>query len=111
MQKLLVKPSVVVVQPTGDINASNADAFQQQLAQAVSSQPNVFLLVDMSDVTSLDSAGLMALVATMNLAQEKQVGFGLCSLPPSIRIVLEVTQLDQVFRIFPDCTACEAALS
>jgi len=111
MQKLLVKPSVVVVQPTGDINASNANAFQEQLEQAVSSQPNGFVLVDMSEVTSLDSAGLMALVAAMNLAQEKNVGFGLCALPPSIRIVLEVTQLDQVFQIFADCSACEAALS
>ena len=111
MQKLLVKPSVMVVQPTGDINASNANALQQQLEQAVNSQPNSFVLVDMSHVTSLDSAGLMALVTAMNLAQEKDLGFGLCSLPPSIRIVLEVTQLDQVFQVFADCATCEATLS
>lgn len=111
MQKLLVKPSVVVVQPTGDINASNANALQQQLEAAVQAQPAVFVLVDMSNVTSLDSAGLMALVAGMNHAQEQEIGFGLCSLPAAIRIVLEVTQLDQVFQIFADRTACEAALS
>lgn len=111
MQKLLVKPSVVVVQPTGDINASNANALQQQLEQAVNSQSNSFALVDMSQVTSLDSAGLMSLVAAMNLAQEKGSGFGLCALPPSIRIVLEVTQLDQVFQVFADRDACETTLS
>jgi anti-anti-sigma factor len=111
MQKLVVKPSVVVVQPTGDINASNANALQQQLEEAVNSQPNSFVLVDMSHIASLDSAGLMALVAAMNLAQEKDLGFGLCSLPPSLCIVLEVTQLDQVFQIFADRAACEATLS
>ncbi|MEO1145966.1 MAG: STAS domain-containing protein, partial [Cyanobacteria bacterium J06638_22] len=94
-----------------DINASNANALQQQLEQAVNSQPNSFALVDMSHVTSLDSAGLMSLVAAMNLAQEKDLGFGLCALPPSIRIVLEVTQLDQVFQVFADRDACEATLS
>jgi anti-anti-sigma factor len=68
------------------------------------------LLVDMSQVESLDSAGLLALVSTLTLAQQIDKQFALCHVSASIRIIFELTQLDRVFEIFEDRLAFEACL-
>ncbi|HEY9901259.1 MAG TPA: STAS domain-containing protein [Candidatus Sericytochromatia bacterium] len=88
-----------ILQPSGHINASNADEFQRQLTAAVASQQHS-VLVDMHRVESLDSAGLMALVAALSLAQNMKRRFSICCVAPSIRIIFELTQLDGPFEIF-----------
>jgi anti-sigma B factor antagonist len=107
MQSLLVRSQTVTLYPQGYLNAANASEFQSQLINAVTSEQNSALLVDMSQVESLDSAGLMALVATLRLAQKLSKRFTLCSVSAPIRIVFELTQLDRVFEIFENAAAFE----
>jgi anti-anti-sigma factor len=90
----------MIIQPSGHINASNAVEFQHQLTTAVASEQYSVVLVDMHQVESLDSAGLMALVSALSLAQTLKRRFSLCSVAPSIRIIFELTQLDGAFEIF-----------
>lgn len=111
MQELLTKPSITFVQPTGHINASNAIAFQQHLEAALNQWPAQSILVDLSHVESLDSAGLMALISVRALAQQKSLDLYLCAVPPALQIIFEVTQLDRVFRLYDSRSACEAALT
>lgn len=99
MQSTLVQNRMKVVQPNGHINAENATALKHQLAETVSSHECSSLLVDMSQVESLDSAGLMVFVSMLTLAQRLDKQFGLVSISPSVRIVFELTQLDRVFKI------------
>lgn len=91
------RPKIVEIQ--GDINAKNAVKLGQHLADIVSAQENSSLMVDMSQVVALDSAGLMILVSTLTLAQQLNKQFGLFGVSPSIRIIFELTQLDRVFEI------------
>ena len=91
--------SVTVVQPCGALNAANADSFQQTLTSAISSEKSAGLLVDMSQVDSMDSSGLISLVSALSLARASSKQFSLCAVPPSIRIVFELTQLDRVFEM------------
>lgn len=91
-----------VIQPDSHINAANAAKLQQQLVETVSSQAYSSLLVDMSKVESLDSAGLMALVSALTLAQRLNKRFSLFGISPSVRIVFELTQLDRVFEILDE---------
>jgi len=109
MQSLLVCPSVAIVRPYGALNAATAAEFRHQLHTAVLSEQNSALLIDMSKVESLDSAGLMILVSALNLAQTNQKRFSLCCLTMSVRIVFELTQLDRVFEIFESLSAFELA--
>jgi len=111
MQELLAKPSITCVQPTGHINAANSVAFQKHLESALEQQPHQSLLVDLSHVESLDSAGLMALISARALAQRSNVDFHLCGVSPTLRIIFEVTQLDRVFQIHPNRAAAEALLA
>lgn len=111
MKTVLLQPQITVVQPHGHINASNAVDFQQQLTTAVSSEQPQVLLIDMSQVESLDSAGLMALVSALSLAQGLNHRFSLCCMSASIRIIFELTQLDRVFEIFDNRADFEAAIA
>jgi anti-sigma B factor antagonist len=100
IKSFLAPTQTTVVQPNGHITAENALLLKQQLAETVSSMEHSSLLVDMSQVDSLDSEGLMVLISTLTLAQRLDKQFGLLKVSPSVRIVLELTQLDRVFQIF-----------
>lgn len=99
MQSTLSLPKIMVVHPHGHINADNAEALKQQLAETVSTKDYASLFVDMTQVESVDSHGLMALISALTLAQRMNKRFGLFGISPAVRIVFELTQLDRVFEI------------
>lgn len=111
MQNTLVRPQVTIARPNGYVNASNADEFQRQLNAVVSSPDLSIALVDMAEVEYIDSAGLMALVSALNLAQSLGRRLSIYSLSPSVRMIFELTQLDRVFEIFENYDAFAAASS
>ena len=111
MPTTITYPEITVLCPHGAINASNAVDFQQKIAKAVAQTENSNLLVNLEQVESLDSAGLMALVSSLKLAQSLGTRFSLCGVSPSIRIIFELTQLDRVFEIFESATAFEKAIA
>lgn len=84
----------------GSIDANNATSFQNELMRAVQSQDASTILVDMKGVEFLDSAGLMALITAYKSAQSRGKSLSICSISPSVRIIFELSQLDQVFTIF-----------
>jgi anti-sigma B factor antagonist len=96
---------VHIICPQGSLNAVNAMEFQQELIAALQDPGNKALIVNLERVEYLDSAGLMALVSALRLAQKLGRCMSLCSVSPAIRIVFELTQLDRVFEISDDCTA------
>lgn len=93
-----LRSNLTLVQPSGALNAANAHALQTHLSEQISCDKSTGLMVDMSQVESLDSAGLVSLISALRLARDFSKRFCLCSVPPSIRIVFELTQLDQVFE-------------
>ncbi len=90
---------VTVVCPAGTLNAESASIFQQQLASAMAAERTSELVVDMSKVESMDNAGLVSLMSALNAAKPCYERLSICSAPPSIRIVLELTQIDRLFTI------------
>ena len=108
MQTLVARQLVTVVKPSGNINASTAVKFQNQLVQAISADNTSALLLDLEQVEFLDSAGLMALVSAMRLARSLNKRFSLCSVSPDIRMIFELSQLDRVFEIRESAAAFAA---
>ncbi len=108
MQSLLSRAQGSLIRAQGHVNAANVAAFEAQINQAVTSTATA-VLVDMSQVESMDSAGLMVLVAGLNRAQQLGKRLSLCSMPATVRIIFELTQLDQVFEILPSPAAFELA--
>ncbi len=97
--------------PKGYVSAANAQEFLEELTETVKSPNSDALLVDMKEVEFMDSAGLMALIKAFRLAQSMKHRFGLCSLAPSVRMMFELTQLDNVFEIFESPDSFEATIN
>ena len=111
MQTTVAYPEVTVIELCGPFNASNALEFQRQMTAAVMQTLPVSVLVNLEQVESIDSAGLMALVHGLRQAQSLSKRFTLCCVSPAIRIIFELTQLDQVFEICESKAAFLAAIA
>ena len=66
------------------------------------------LIVNMENVDFVDSEGLQQLIASLRLIQSQQSNLLLCSLKPSVRIVFEITRIDQLIGIFANFDAAIA---
>ena len=66
------------------------------------------LVVDLSGVTYIDSAGLAALIQAMQKVEGYGGKFVLAGLQETVRSIFEISRLDQVFQIFPDADAALA---
>ena len=60
------------------------------------------LVVDLSEVSYIDSAGLAALIEAMQKVEAYGGKFLLAGLQETVRSIFEISRLDQVFQIFPD---------
>ena len=114
MQSLLIRPKalqheVFVIQPKGYLNADAALQLHHHLNIGVSSEQHSRLLIDMQQVEQLDSAGLMALISAFKLAKKFNKHLSLCSVSYSVRMILELTQLDQVLEIVEPIKVANAA--
>lgn len=86
----------MTVAPEGDVDAASAAALRQVLQQVVEQPGARTVEVDMSRVTFLDSSGLGVLVAAHRAAQNRGASLRLRDPGPMVKMVLEVTNLDQV---------------
>jgi anti-sigma B factor antagonist len=66
------------------------------------------LVVDLSQVTYIDSAGLAALIEAMQTVEGYGGKFALAGLQETVRSIFEISRLDQVFQIFPNADAALA---
>lgn len=100
MNSNLLSRDFATFQPQGYLSAANAKDFLQQLTKTVETSENSVILIDMKEVEFMDSAGLMALIEGFRLAQEMKRELSICSVAPPVRMLFEITQLDNVFNIF-----------
>jgi anti-sigma B factor antagonist len=63
------------------------------------------LVVDLSGVTYIDSAGLAALIQAMQNVEGYGGQFSLAGLQTAVRSIFKMSRLDQVFRVFPHAHA------
>ena len=66
------------------------------------------LLVDLSDVSYIDSSGIASLVEGFQHAKGKSLSFALVGVRDGVMSVLKLTRLDKVFPMFD---SAEAAMS
>lgn len=92
----------------GEIDLHESPQIKEKMKPLIEAkQPRV--LVDLSGVSYIDSSGLALFIEAMQRVQAYGGQFLLCGLRPSVRTIFEIARLDQVFRIFPDRAAAQAA--
>ncbi len=92
---------IAVVRPHGRVDAESAPQLRSTLREVVDSGA-VLLVVDLSQVTFMDSAGLSALVSGLKAARLKEGLLAIHRPNDQIRTALRLTMLDRVFRTFDD---------
>ena len=85
-------------QPSLDVRT--ADRWSQRVAAFAEGGRAV--AVDMSDVRSIDSAGLGAIVAAVKLTRDAGGDVALYAVTPDVRVLLELVRLHQFVDIYND---------
>jgi anti-sigma B factor antagonist len=93
--------SFVLLQPKGHLDANGGVSLKQQFASLETGKHSLWI-VDLTHVEFIDSAGLMALVAGLQTAAENNCRLVLSRICPAVKLIFEITQLDQAFEII-DC--------
>ena len=87
--KLEISTEATRIRPSGEIDMASADQFQQVItAHLVNGALRV--VVDLGDVTFLDSSGSRALLVAHQFATEHQRSLKVENTPPMVRTVLEI---------------------
>jgi anti-anti-sigma factor len=105
--------NVVLIEVEGRIDHSTAPAFGSVLLPHVEgcSGENKKLVLDLSKVTFMSSAGLRVLMIAAKGCR-KQVGkIVLAALPPTIREIFKIGRFDMVLETFPTVREALAAIS
>lgn len=96
-----MKFMIRIVQPSSSLRDAAATQFLLEIKQAIGSGVEV-VLVDLQNITSLASAELIVLVEGLKLVQNSHCRLFICSLNDQLKIVFELTGLDQVFELLSD---------
>lgn len=87
-----------VVHIGGEIDASTVPALDRALTEAAGLASHV--VIDLAQVTFVDSSGLGALIVARQSAREHDGSLSLVSPPPAVRRLLGSTHLNDVFAIY-----------
>lgn len=85
-----------VCRPVGELDAFTVSQFRQHLADV---EPDTRLLIDMSDVPFVDSAGLGALIGGIRRARELGGDVAVCCNRPTLTRLLRTTGFDRIVTV------------
>jgi anti-sigma B factor antagonist len=90
---------VQVIKLSGIINTENSQELRENITHLLNSGVKI-VLVDCQDVTFMDSSALGALVLAFKALRAAGTKLFLCSINEQVRILFELTGMDNVFEIF-----------
>jgi anti-sigma B factor antagonist len=93
---------------TGEIDLHVSPVVTASLTAMIEKKPER-VVIDLSEVTYIDSAGLAALIQAVQKVEAYGGKFLLAGLQETVRSIFEISRLDQVFQIFPDTDTALAA--
>jgi anti-anti-sigma factor len=99
---------VAVVAVGGDVDVATVAALEASITDALAAKPTA-LVIDLSDVDFLASAGLQTLVAT-NEAVSKTTAFAVVANGPATSRPIQLTGLDSVFSLYSTLAEALAAV-
>jgi anti-sigma B factor antagonist len=91
---------VAIVAPRGDLDMGTVPDVRRALAGLLD-RGQSRLLVDLDDVSYIDSSGIGALIGAMKQARAAGGDVRLCALQDDVRPIFEITRLGQAMTIHP----------
>ena len=101
---------VAIVAVAGEIDMDTAPAFEDALAASVRDRSESGVVVDMCNVTFMDSSALSALVRAMERHKRHLSTLAVATSDSRITTLFEVSRLDQALRLYRSRDAAVEAL-
>ncbi len=101
--------NIQVIAPTGVLDSTKAEEFRQSVTQMLSDGADV-ILIDLKNVTFIDSSGLGTLVVLLKQIRSLDRKLCICSINDQVRMLFELTSMDRVFEIYDDQSSFEQAV-
>lgn len=92
--------TATIVDVVGDITLYNSPDMRKTLIELLKAQRKSRVIVNMTNVKYIDSAGVASLVEGLKIARDLKSGFALFGLSRTAREVLELTRLIKVFEVY-----------
>jgi len=80
---------------SGEVDLSNSPILRKKLLESI----NTNILVDLSDVSYMDSSGLATLIEAMQKVNKNARTFKLTGVKGAVKNILEIARLTEVFSI------------
>ncbi len=91
----------IFLQPLQRLDIQGGNDLKQQVLAMPTEHPKLWI-IDLAEVEFIDSSGLGALVTALKSARRLGCRLVLCHPSPTVKLILEITQLDRVFEIFDE---------
>jgi anti-sigma B factor antagonist len=94
------RDGVTILYPKGKITIGAGDVQLREAVHEALDAGATKLLVNLGGVTTADSSGIGEMVSAYTTVTHRNGQLKLCSLPPKVSDVLQITQLITVFDVF-----------
>lgn len=95
-----INQQAVILRPNYTLATPNLETFWRSLHRAINDELSQEILVDLQQVEFIDSAAAVVLSQGTKLAEAHGKRLGCCGINSQVRMVLELTQMEQFVRIF-----------
>lgn len=92
------RAGATVLSPSGRIDESTADAFRENLLDAMAAKPET-AIIDLNGIEYMSSRGLRALTLAQRAGQEAGTTIVLARPNDTMREILAISRYDMVFRV------------
>lgn len=100
----------LLVRISGEMTHLSQPWLRRQLGQLIADGDR-FIVLELTDVSFCDSAGLSVLLGARHEAEATGVVLALADVPACLRWILEMTGADQVLRVFTTAADAQAAFA
>lgn len=91
---------VTILEPKGKITIGVGDVALREAVHEAVEAGAVKILINLEDVTTIDSSGIGELVAAYTTVTNRGGNLRLMKLPPKVQDILQITQLVTVFDVY-----------
>ncbi|MGB5438472.1 MAG: STAS domain-containing protein [Gammaproteobacteria bacterium] len=98
--EIIEKPGASVVVFSGEIDLQSSPVAREILIKCFKKTGKTKVIVDLSEVSYIDSSGVASLVEALQAAKKSGGMFALAATSEPTRRVLELARLDKVFTMF-----------
>lgn len=90
-----------VLKPSGLLDGQNANQIRREITDSLDLGVNI-IRVDFQEVSFVNSSAIGALIASLKMVRAKGGEMFLYSLNDQVRMIFELTKMDQIFKISDD---------